>query len=375
MERKNHQELLHRFLRVLLPLVLLVAMILLSSRVEKKPFGPDTSREYAKATVTKILTDYSGGKEFGGQQQVEVVVTSGQFKGHSCELGNANTYGGGAFCQEGTKVIAYVGYNNEGELGGVVYNYDRTGMVWLLVGLFGAILLLIGGKKGAAALYALAFTFVCVLCVYIPLIYIGVNAVLSAVISAILILVASIYIINGWSVKTLCAIIGTALGVIISGALAMAIGAGANLSGYNTDYVEAMLAMPKGLDIGGVLYAGVLISSLGAVMDVSVSIVAAMQEVHEQAPGLSAKELMRSGMRVGRDMMGTMSNTLILAYTGSATSVLLTVYSFDRPYLQMMGYNAIVTEILCGLCGTIGILLTVPLQTAITTLWLKRIKK
>ena len=110
-------------------------------------------------------------------------------------------------------------------------------------------------------------------------------------------------------------------------------------------------------------------------MDVSVSIVAAMQEVHEQAPGLSAKELMRSGMRVGRDMMGTMSNTLILAYTGSATSVLLTVYSFDRPYLQMMGYNAIVTEILCGLCGTIGILLTVPLQTAITTLWLKRINK
>ena len=369
MEKKNHQELLHRFLRVLLPLVLLVAMILLSSRVEKKPFGPDTSREYAKATVTKILTDYSGGKEFGGQQQVEVVVTSGQFKGYSCELGNANTYGGGAFCQEGTKVIAYVGYNNEGELGGVVYNYDRTGMVWLLVGLFGAILLLIGGKKGAAALYALAFTFVCVLCVYIPLIYIGVNAVLSAVISAILILVASIYIINGWSVKTLCAIIGTALGVIISGALAMAIGAGANLSGYNTDYVEAMLAMPKGLDIGGVLYAGVLISSLGAVMDVSVSVVAAMQEIREKAPRLKSSELFASGMRVGHDMMGTMSNTLILAYAGSATTVLL--YTYGMPFLKLMGDNEIVIEILCGICGTIGVVLTVPIQAAITALILQ----
>ena len=96
------------------------------------------------------------------------------------------------------------------------------------------------------------------------------------------------------------------------------------------------------------------------------SVTAAVWEVHEKAPSLAARELFRSGMRVGRDMMGTMSNTLILAYTGSATGVLLTVYSYNMPFLQVMGYNSIIIEILSGLCGTIGVVLTVPVQAGIT---------
>lgn len=114
-----------------------------------------------------------------------------------------------------------------------------------------------------------------------------------------------------------------------------------------------------------------MISSLGAVMDVSVSVVAAMYEIHEKAPRLGSKELFKSGMHVGHDMMGTMSNTLILAYTGSATATLLTIYSYEMPYLQIMGYNSIIIEIVSGLCGTIGVILTVPLQAFITTAVLK----
>lgn len=373
MKKTKNSELFHRFCRVLLPLAVLVAMILVSAKVEKKPFGPDTASVYARAVVTKIVEDHTGGQPFVGVQRMEALILNGQYKGYTAILDSSNSYNTGAFCQEGTKVIAYVRSDGEGGIVGAVYNYDRTGMVWLLIGLFAAVLLLVGGKKGAAALYALIFTFACVLCVYIPLLYLGMNAILAAVLSSLLILIASIYIINGWSVKTLCAIIGTAVGVLISGGLAMAIGQGASLSGYNTDYVEAMLAMPNGLDIGGVLYAGVLISSLGAVMDVSVSVVAAMQEIREKAPRLKSSELFASGMRVGHDMMGTMSNTLILAYAGSATTVLL--YTYGMPVLKIMGDNAIVIEILCGICGTIGVVLTVPIQAAITALILQPKKK
>lgn len=208
---------------------------------------------------------------------------------------------------------------------------------------------------------------------YIPLLYVGMNGIIAAILTAVVILVASIYIINGWSTKTVCAIIGTTIGVAISGLLAMIIGMASNLTGYNMQDVESMVYIGNStkLDIANILYAGVLISSLGAVMDVSVSVVAAMQEIHEKAPRLQAKELFASGMHVGHDMMGTMSNTLILAYTGSATGVLLTVYSYEMPYLQMMGYNSIIIEIVCGLCGTIGVILTVPLQAFITTLALK----
>ena len=147
----------------------------------------------------------------------------------------------------------------------------------------------------------------------------------------------------------------------------MIAGSLSNLNGYNMSDAESMIyiANSSKLHVSDILYAGILISSLGAVMDVSVSIVAAITEIHEKAPDLKAKELFMSGMHVGHDMMGTMSNTLILAYTGSETGTLLTIY------LQIMGYNSIITEIVCGLCGTIGVILTVPIQAFITTVALK----
>lgn len=367
--KEKHKTLLARLLRVLVPLVILVGMILVGSLVEKEDLGADTSSVYCKATVTQVLVDQTGGQPFVGNQKVKAAITSGEFKGYSCELSNSNTYQIGAFCTEGTRIVALVRKTADGQLVGSVYNYDRTGMVVLLVVLFAAILLLVGGRKGAAALYALVFTFACVLCVYVPLLYSGVNGILAAIVTAVLILTASIYIINGWSVKTVCAIIGTTVGVTISGVLAMIVGDLATLSGFHMEDVEAMMGMHRELDIKNLLYAGVLISSLGAVMDVSVSIVAAMQEIREKAPRLKSSELFASGMRVGHDMMGTMSNTLILAYAGSATTVLL--YTYGMPYLKIMSYNSIMIEILCGLCGTIGVILTVPLQAGITALILQ----
>ena len=159
----------------------------------------------------------------------------------------------------------------------------------------------------------------------------------------------------------------------MSGGLALIAGSLSNLNGYNMSDAESMIyiANSSKLHVSDILYAGILISSLGAVMDVSVSIVAAITEIHEKAPDLKAKELFMSGMHVGHDMMGTMSNTLILAYTGSATGTLLTIYSYEMPFLQIMGYKSIITEIVCGLCGTIGVILTVPIQAFITTVALK----
>lgn len=370
---EHRKDLLKRMLQMLLPVVILMGIIIGSYQVDRAKIKADVDNCYAKAKVTEILEDYSGGEPFTGNQKVRVTVTSGKYKGKSCELTNSNSYQRGAYCVVGTKVIALLQIDKEGTLTGSVYNYDRTMMVYVLLGMFALSLLLVGGKKGAASLYALVFTFICIICMYIPLLYVGMNGVLAAILTAVVILVASIYILNGWSYKTACAIVGTTIGVVISGVLAMIVGKLSNLSGYNMQDVESMIYIANNskLGVADILYAGVLISALGAVMDVSVSIVAAMQEVHEKAPNLGAKELFASGMHVGHDMMGTMSNTLILAYTGSATGTLLTMYSYEMPYLQIMGYNSIIVEIVCGLCGTIGVILTVPLQAFITTVALK----
>lgn len=367
------KDLLQRLLRMILPMVMLAGIIIGGSFVSVKQIGATNRAEYATATVDEVLVDNSDSTAFSGTQKVLVTVTGGSFSGERCVLVNSNSYHRGALCFPGTKILALIERDSDGELTGSVYNYDRTDMVYILIAVFAVALILIGGKKGAAALYSLVFTFVCIVCMYVPLIYVGMNAILAAILTALTILVASIYIINGWSVKTICAIIGTACGVVVSGGFALLFGAWSNLSGYNMSDVESMVYISNnsGIDVTGILYAGILISSLGAVMDVSVSVVAAMTEIHEKAPALTVKELFKSGMRVGRDMMGTMSNTLILAYTGSATGVLLTVYSYQMPYLQIMGYNSIVIEILCGLCGTLGVILTVPLQSALTSIMLK----
>ena len=367
---------LRRLLRLVLPLVLVGIILIGGAQVERKVLGPDMDSFYVRARITDVLVDYST-EEFMGHQRVTAVVTQGAHKGESCTLDNANTYQMGAYGGEGTRIVALVRVNDEGALVGSVYNHDRTPMVYLLLGLFAVVTVLVGGKKGFATLYALAFTFLCVICMYIPLLYVGCNGILAAILTSVTILTASIYILNGWSVKTLCAIIGTTLGVAVSGLLAMAVGRGFHLSGFNMDEVESMvyIANSSRMKIGDILYAGVLISSLGAVMDVSVSIVAAMDEVRQHSQGISRKELFASGMRVGKDMIGTMSNTLILAYTGSATGIMMNAYANDMAYLRLMSYNSVIIEILCGLCGTIGVILTVPLQALITVLFFGRKKK
>lgn len=374
--KKTGTVFLNRVLPLIVTLVLLGAIILAASFVTKEQIGPDVSNFYVRAKVTRVLEDHSAGETATGPQRLEAEVLSGDCKGQICLLENPNDYQIGAYAQEGTKVIALVKAGEDGSLKGSVYNYDRTGMVYLLLGLFAVVTILVGGKKGIATLYALIFTFVCVICMYIPLIYVGCNGILAAILTATVILAASIYIINGWSRKTLCAIIGTTTGVAISGLLAMALGGGFHLSGYQTDDVESLVYIARSakVQVGPILYAGVLISSLGAVMDVSVSMVAAMDELRQQSPELSGKAFFRSGMRVGKDMIGTMANTLILAYTGSATGVIVSIYSYDMSYLRIMGENSIVTEIFCGLCGTIGVILTVPIQALITTLMYRKAK-
>ena len=367
---------LRRLLRLILPLILVGIILICGARVQREVLGPDMDSFYVRARITDIPVDYST-EEFVGHQKVIAVVTGGAYKGQSCELDNPNAYHMGAYGGEGTRIIALIRVAEDGSLVGSVYNHDRTPMVYLLLGLFAVVTVLVGGKKGAATLYALTFTFLCVICMYIPLLYVGCNGILAAILTSVTILTASIYILNGWSVKTLCAIIGTTLGVAVSGLLAMAVGRGFHLSGFNMDEVESMvyIANASKLKIGDILYAGVLISSLGAVMDVSVSIVAAMDEVRQHSMGLSRKELFASGMRVGKDMIGTMSNTLILAYTGSATGIMMNAYANDMPYLRLMSYNSVIIEILCGLCGTIGVILTVPLQAFITVLFFGKKQK
>ena len=181
------------------------------------------------------------------------------------------------------------------------------------------------------------------------------------------------YLIGGPTRKTICATIGTTAGVMMAGISARLFGAAAGLSGWNVSNIESLLDLWYTCDIqvGELLFSGLLISSLGAVMDVAMSVSSAMDEVVRQNAAITRRELFHAGLRVGRDMMGTDSNTLILAFVGGSMSSLLLDYSYDLPYQQVINSNNIGIAIMQGIGGSFGVVLCVPITVLIASLLLR----
>ena len=159
-------------------------------------------------------------------------------------------------------------------------------------------------------------------------------------------------------------------GVVIAGLAATLFSLATGITGWNVSDIESLLtlASTSGIQVGGLLFSGLLISSLGAVMDVAMSIASAIAEIHVQNPALSRRALFRAGMHVGRDMMGTDSNTLILAFAGGSISMLVLDYAYNLPYRQIINSNNIGIAIMQGLSGSFGIVLAVPVTVALAVL-------
>lgn len=326
-------------------------------------------RTFERAKVLEVLKDNV--QEDGsrvGQQEVLIEMKSGPMKGERVEATSNNGYLFGAACKPGMNVVVIQSISGEISIH-TVYSMDRE---WAVVGfvlIFFAVVCLIGGKKGVQACVGLLFTFICIIWLYIPMIYKGYSPFLAAVLVAAVTTFATMYLLGGWSGKTACAVLGTVSGVVIAGISAYLFGEAAHISGYNVSNIESLMVLEniRGIRVGELLFSGLLISALGAVMDVGMSISSTVFEIHIQNPKLDRKELFRSGMNVGRDAMGTMVNTLILAFVGSGASTLLLNYAYELPYLQVINSNHIVIEIMQGISGSLGVVMTVPIVSFIAS--------
>ena len=219
----------------------------------------------------------------------------------------------------------------------------------------------------------LIFTFFCVIVVYIPLVYRGVSPFWAAVFVCMITTIVTMYLIGGASIKTVVAIGGTMAGVLIAGISAQLFSLASGITGYNVSDIETLMTLwnTNGINVGGLLFSGLLISSLGAVMDVAMSVSSSMSEILRQNPRLTRRELWKAGIQVGRDMMGTDSNTLILAFAGSSVSMLLLDYAYDLPYRQIINSNNIGISIMQGLAGSFGIVLAVPFTVLMASILYK----
>lgn len=244
---------------------------------------------------------------------------------------------------------------------------DKVALLYLVVIFLGS-LIIVGGSKGVKTIVTLTITVLLILKVLLPLILAGYNPALVAILICEIITVMALLFVSGFNHKTLAAIIGTSGGIGIAGLLAFAIGSMAHLTGLGNDEAIHLILYSRQLDFKGLLFAGIIIGAMGAVMDVGISISSSIHEIKTNNPGMTMGSLMSAGMNVGRDIMGTMSNTLILAYAGSSLNLLLLFTTYEIPFNEIIGRDNLAAEIVRALAGSVGLIATIPLTALIAAL-------
>ncbi len=308
-------------------------------------------------------------------QEVQLLITSGPYKGETYQTDNVLS-GHPAFdipVEAGESVIIQLDEFSDGTVDVYVTDYNRESYLKWLVLAFIGILVLVGKGKGVKTVITIGITILMIMKVILPAILNGMNPVPVTIASCILITIITILLVSGVKKKSIAAILGTISGVLIAGGIAYIIGTRVKMTGMSSEEATMLLYIPQGIafDFKALLFSGILLGALGAVMDVAMSIASSIEEVFKANRELTRGQLFSAGMEVGKDVMGTMSNTLILAYTGSSIPLLLLFMAYDTPAVRMFNLDIIATEIVRSLAGSIGLILTIPFTAVVTVLMLK----
>jgi len=340
---------------------------------------------YVRAKVLEVIS--SNLSEEGnipgvyiGTQELKIEILSGKFKGQKLILTNSRLHGDLVYdvvAEDDMEIVLAV-REREGQSPSIgVDTYARDKVLYILIFLFIFVLIGVGRIKGLMALISLVITGLLIAFFMLPLMFKGYSPILLAIITASIVIFLSLMLIGGFNKKSLAAIIGTSAGVVIAGIISLISGRLAHLTGITGEASEQLIYIVGSfpINIKGIMFAGIIISSLGAVMDVGMSIASVVFEIHNKAPELNKAELFKSGMNVGKDIMGTMANTLILAFAGCSLSIMILLMAYNMPYFRAINLNTVSTEIIQGLSGSIGLVLTVPITSLISALFIENKQK
>jgi uncharacterized membrane protein len=334
--------------------------------------APGSYVRYEKATVIDVAQnvlhqDPVSGLELG-YQTIRIRILTGQHKGEIVTVKNTLSYSNNVLATAGSGVIACIDTANKTHYDVWIYSYNRGPFLYLIIMMFMVLLCAIGGSRGIRSVLGIIFTFTGIVFLFIPMLYRGYSPALAATGVVMVTLCVALVLLGGFSTKTLAAILGTMAGVVISELFLIAALRFTHLTGYSTNEADSLIQIAGNthLQVSQLLFAAILISSLGAVMDIAISIASAVNEVYANNNSLGMKELFHSGMNVGRDMMGTMANTLIIAFTGTSLNMLILFYSMNVTYYQLLNNNLVGIYIIEAVSGSIAVVLTVPLVSLIS---------
>ena len=353
-------------------LLFAAARLWLGGGTEKEAPSGDYA-EYEKGVVLEVLSDSSVRDEasdgaWRGEQLLTVEVQTGQYVGKTLLVSNYIGPLYGVPLQSGDSAALIVNTYSNGELRATVYEYNRIPALLGLLAAFVLITALVGGRTGLKSLIGLGLTVAVLFWVLIPLLLRGAPTLPTVFACCVYITAVAFTILGGLHRKTVCAMLGTVAGVALALLFGLAAQSLARIDGLRITDAEALLQLRQsGTPIGlrYLLVGGIAISALGAVMDVAMSISSALEELHAANPAYGMKELFRSGMNIGRDMVGTMTNTLILAFLGSGFTMIIYLYSLGLSRYQLLPSAYVAIELISGLASSIGMILAIPLTALI----------
>ena len=332
--------------------------------------------QYESAVVTRVLADSTerdpdsdGG--WRGEQTLLADVRSGQYRGETLLTYHyvGPLYGGPL--SEGDRCVLLISTYSDGTHTATVYEYDRALALGAMILVFFAAVILVGGKTGVKSLVGLVFTLLCVLLILFPALLRGAPTLPSTFALCVYVSAVCLILLSGFSKKTLCALAGTVAGTGIALLCALAAQAALRVDGLRVPDVEALLQLRQTgtpIRLTGLLAAGVQLSALGAVMDVAMSLSSAAAELRAADPDMDRRGMFRAVMNIGRDMVGTMTNTLILALFGGSFVTMLYLFSLGLSFRQLLSSAYFSVELIGALAGSVGVVLSVPLTAWIASL-------
>lgn len=327
---------------------------------------------YEKARVSEVreqnlVSCGINGEYYTGYQQVRVCLQEGKHKGKELVLDNYVTLTHNVIVKKGMHIILYADRPEGVEPYYSIYNYDRSNGTAVAILAFLILTVIIGRYRGVRAAIGLAFTLAVTMNYMIPSLYEGKNVLFTISVTLLSAVTISSFCISGLSIKSVCNMLNTMLGVGSAVAIYFILTKLLHLQGGSLEDAEALqlISNDTGLSLSGVMFAGVIIGALGAVMDVAVSLSAALWELKMKNPLMTKQELCRSGLNVGKDMIGTMINTLIFAFLGGSLSTLFIYISYGVNLNQFLSSDFLAMELAMALAGSGAVMITVPVSALV----------
>jgi uncharacterized membrane protein len=353
-----------------------------------KRTGVGFDRQTQQATVTKVVSvscasvNASGGGSTGDTSTAEgssaaqeaagtckkatVTVSTGKDKGRTfTEIVQPDQ---SRQLHQGEKVVVAYEPSAPKDLQYSVTDVNRKFPMALLAGIFALAVVVVGRLRGVMALVALAISFMILNFFILPAILHGSNPLIVAVVGSSAIMLIALYMCHGLSARTSVAVLGTLMSLVLIGVLGSVFIGWAALTGNTDDNTGLIHGLYPSIDMSGLLLAGVIIGSLGVLDDVTVTQTSAVWELHEANPSMGWRGLYRAGIRIGRDHIASVVNTLVLAYAGAALPLLL-LFSIAQSSVGAVANSELVAEeIVRTLVGSIGLVASVPVTTALAAL-------